>query len=77
MTALLNNYIANRDRTCVTFSRKRDAQRVSRRLRNGNILSYVHDKELVVLLPTGWDDDMMRKVVLKHHRALQTGKGTE
>lgn len=70
MTALLNNYIANRDRTCVNFSRKRDAQRVSRRLRDFSVLSYVHGKELAVLTPTGWDDDRTRKLVLQlHHEA--------
>ena len=70
MTAFLNNYIANRDRTCVNFTRKRDAQRVSRRLRNFSILSYVHGKELAVLIPTGWDDDKIRKLVFQlHHEA--------
>jgi hypothetical protein len=49
----------------VTFTRKADARRVSRRLRDYNVLSRVVDRKVVIEIPTRSDAEKMRELAAR------------
>jgi hypothetical protein len=53
--------------TEVIFSRKSDARRVSRRLRDYNVLSRIVGREVWIEIPTRSDADKMRDLALRIH----------